>query len=181
MAVATATKSFGVDDAKVSGITVDDATTLTYGTALDIPGIQAISMSPSYIEKDLKGDEKILDYYTKLESIEWSFSNAKIALDVLEELLGATLTESGTTPNGTQTLSLKGADIPGYFKLEGQVKYTDAGDLHLVLYKCKCNKLDIEVKNEEYAVVSASGKAIPTIKDDKVWDVVINETAIVIA
>jgi hypothetical protein len=181
MALTSNTKAFGIDDAKISGITVDNATALTYETGIDVPGIQAIGMSPSYIEKDLKGDEKTLDYYTKLESIEWNFTHAKVDLAVLEIIMGGTLASGGTAPASTETLSLKGADIPGYFKLEGQVKYTDAGDLHLVLYKCKANKVDIEFKNEEYAVISASGKAIPTIKDDKVWDIVINETAVAIS
>jgi len=175
------TKVFGIDDAKIAPLTSDDGTSISYGTLIDAPGIQTISLSPSYVEKELRGDEKLMDVYTKLEFIEWSFTNAKLSLEVLEALLGGSLESTGTTPDVVDTFTLAGSDIPGYFKLEGQVKYTDAGDLHVILYKCKANSVEFELQGEEYAVVTASGKALATDTDDKVLDIVINETATAIS
>lgn len=181
MALTKETKVLGINDAKMSKLTADDEITLTYEASIDVPGITQLEVSPNFIEKELRGDEKVIDTYTKLDYIEWKFENAKISLDALAILLGGTVTTSGTTPNQVQTYTLTGNDIPAYFKLEAKADYTDAGDVHIVLYKCKANKVSYTLKGEEYATVSASGRAIATVKDDKVKDVVINETAVDIA
>ncbi len=181
MALTTQTKILGINDAKISKLTLDDATSLTYGTAVDVPGIRSLKITPNFIEKELRGDEAVLDTYTKLDSIEWSFENAILSLDALAILLGGTVTAAGVTPNQTQTYTLTKDDVPAYFKLEAKADYTSAGDVHVVLYKCKANKVDYELKGEDYAVVSASGKAIGTVNNGKVKDVVINETAVEIA
>lgn len=181
MPLGTESVVLGINDAKIAEITEDSAANLTYDTGIDVPGIKEIKVSPNFAEKKLKGDEKTLDYYTKLEDIDWSFSNAKLSLDVLAVLLGGVVAEGGTTPNITQTYSLSGADTPKYFKLEGKTDYADVGDVHLILYKCKASKVEYTFIEEDYAIVSASGKAIATTHDDAVKDIVFNETATDIA
>ena len=171
----------GIDDAKVYKLTADTAAALTYTTGIDVPGITGMSVSPNFVEKELKGDESILDFYSKLESLDWSFTNALLSLDVLAILLGGAVAATGVTPNMKQTYSLLKTDTPSYFKLEGKSDYADVGDVHVILYKCKASKVDYELKGEDYAVVSASGKAIGTIYDGKVKDIVYNETAVSIA
>lgn len=171
----------GINDAKMSPITVDDSTALTYGTAVDVPGITNIKVSPTFIEKELRGDESLLDQYTRLDYIDWSFENAILSLDALAILEGGTVTSSGTTPNQKQTHTVLNTDLPKYFKLEGKSDYTDMGDAHIVLYKCKCSKVDYSFVSEDYVKVSASGKAIGTTKDKKIKDVIYNETATAIA
>ncbi len=178
MPISTETKILGINDAKISRITEDSSTALTYDTAIDVPGITSLKVTPSFVEKELKGDEKIIDTYSKLEKIEWSFEGAKLSLDALAVLLGGTVTAAGVTPNETQTYTLKGVDIPSYFKFEGKSDYTDAGDIHIVLYKCKASSVEYTLQGEDYATVTASGKAIATINDDKIKDVIINETAV---
>lgn len=172
MTVPTTTKILGINDIKVSKITADDATSLTYDTSVDIPGATTLKLSAKFVEKELRGDEVILDRYTKIDSIDVQFDHAKVSLDALEVLLG------GATVNGTtnQTYTMSGSDLPNYFKLEGQSVYSDAGDVHIVLYKVKVNKLDYELKGEDYATVSVSATAIPTLKDKKIKDVVFNQT-----
>jgi hypothetical protein len=177
MPLTTVTKILGINDIKISKLTVDDGTTLTYQTSVDVPGSTSLKLGAKFVEKELRGDEVILDRYTKIDSIDFSFDHAKVSLDVLNVILGGTTAAAGTTPAQTQTYTLKGTDIPNYFKIEGQSKYTDAGDVHIILYKCKINKFDYELKGEDYASVSISGTAIPTAKDSKIKDVIINETA----
>ncbi|MDQ7790139.1 MAG: hypothetical protein RDU41_08815 [Clostridia bacterium] len=177
MPLAKETLVLGVDDAKIAELTVDTSATLTYGSLVDVPGIQEINVSPNFIEKELKGDEATLDHYVKLDNIDWSFQNAKISLDALAILEGGTVVASGVTPAQKQTYTLLSTDKPKYFKLEGKSNYTDVGDAHIILYKCKANKVDVGFKGEDYAIVSASGKAIGTVKDKKVKDIVLNETA----
>lgn len=182
MPLGTTTKIFGIDDAKISKLTADQSgSTPTYDSPIDVPGITDIKLSPKFVEKTLEGDEQILDYYSKLQSIDWSFDHVVVSLDALAVLLGGAVTESGTTPNETQTYDLTANDRANYFKLEGQSTYGDAGDIHLVLWKCKANKVDIEAKGGDYATISASGTAIPLTSNGKVLSVVINETATAIA
>lgn len=177
MALTKETLVLGVNDAKISELLVDTAATITYGPLIDVPGITKIEVKPTIAEKDLRGDEKILDIHTKLEFIEWSFENSRLSLDALAILLGGTVASSGATPNQVNTYTLTGDDVPKYFKLEGKADYTDAGDMHIVLHKCKASSVSYALQGEEYAKVSASGKAIATVRNNKVKDVVINETA----
>ena len=173
----------GIDDAKIFQLTQDDSSALSYATAVDVPGIQQVHLSPTFTEKGLKGDEKILDYYIKLDLIHWSFNSAKVSLDVLAILEGGTTTSSGTTPNQVNTYSLNTSNTPKYFKLEAKANYTagEAGDFHLRLYKCKANSVDIKYSTQDYAIVSASGIAIPTTNNGNIKDYIINETSTAIS
>lgn len=168
----------GLDDAKISPITVDDSSALTYEAAVDVPGIKTLKVTPTFIEKQLKGDESVLDTYSKLEQIDWSIEHGVVSLDALAIMIGGKVEAGGTTPNQTQTFSLTKNDLPKYFKLEAKTDYTDVGDAHFVLYKCKCTSFDYTLQGEEYATISASGKAIPTMNDGAIKDVVFNETAV---
>jgi len=167
----------GINDAKISPIAVDTSAALTYEAGVDVPGITNLKLTPTFIEKQLKGDESVLDTYAKLEQIDWSIEHGVISLDALAIMIGGEVTSGGATPNQTQTFSLTKDDLPKYFKLEAKTDYTDVGDAHFTLFKCKCTSFDYTLQGEEYATISASGKAIPTTKDGKVKDIVFNETA----
>ena len=192
MAITKETKILGINDLKISPIAVDDdndfAVSSTSGSAdvIDIKGIQTLALTPAFIEKDLRGDEVVLDRYTKLDNIGWSFTNAIMSLEALNILLGGGIIAGGTGTAETQTYTLRGADLPRYFVLQAQSKYTDAGDVQVRLYKCKASKVDYELKGEDYAIVSVSGIAIPTQfqfagNGGKIKDVIINETATAIS
>lgn len=168
----------GIDDAKMFPLTTDDSTELAYGAAVDIPGVTSLKVTPSFIEKELRGDESILDQYSKLDFIDWAFENSILSLDALAILIGGTVTPSGETPNQTQTYKLNKSHKPGYFKLEGKSDYTDVGDAHVVLYKCKANKVEYSFVGEDYAKVSAGGRAIPTKNNGDIKDLVFNETGV---
>lgn len=177
---------FNIDDAKISRLTADTASALTYANAKDVPGITKIGIKPVYLNKELKGDAKILDTYSKCEKITVSVSHAQISLDVLEVLTGGTNTDSGTTPNEKRTFTLKGAHLPNFFKLEGQIKYMGgpdaggSGDSHHILKKGKCTSWEVEFQNEEYAIVSFEADFFPTINDDIILELVENETTVAI-
>ncbi len=179
MTLSKQTIVLGIDDAKIFELTEDSASTLTYGSAVDVPGIQKVDLSPSFTERGLKGDEKIMDYYINLDLIHWAFHSAKISLDVLAILEGGTITTTGTTPSQVHTYTIGSSSTPKYFKLEGKANYSagEVGDFHFKLYKCKANNLEVEYSTQDYAIVSASGLAIPTIYDSKIKEYIINETA----
>lgn len=169
----------GLDDVKIFELTADDASNLTYGSAVNVDSMQNIDLAPNYTQKALMQDEEIDGYYQKLKSISWSFANAKVSLDALNILEGGTITTTGTTPNEVHTFTLTDDSEPKYFKLEGKINYsTDSiGDFHLVLYKCKALDIQVGYRAQNYAIVSAAGIAIPTVNNSKIRDYVINETA----
>lgn len=170
----------GLDDAKIFELTADTSSSLTYGTAIDVPSLQNISLSNNYNSKTLYSDEKVTDYYSNLESIYWSINSAKVSLDVLAILEGGSVTQTGTTPNQVNTYTLSKSSMPKYFKLEGKVNYSsgEVGDYHMRLYKCKVASLNVEFKNQNYAIVSASGIAVATLNNSKIREDIINETAV---
>lgn len=168
----------GVDDVKISEVTTDSSLDLNYAGALDVPGIQRIDLSPNFTEKGLKGDGKILDYFIQLDTIGFSFDSAKVDLDVLAILEGGTLVS--TEDKHTYTVGNNSA--PKYFKLEGKTNYTggEAGDFHFTLFKCRANSVVVEYKTQDYAIVSVTGIAIPTTKDGRIKEYVINKVAQII-
>jgi hypothetical protein len=169
----------GLDDAQISPLTADTSDALTYGTAIDVPGMQNISLSSNYTTKELYTDELVGDYYSQFDSINWSISNAQVCLDVLAILEGGTITSSGTSPNEVNTYTLSNTSAPSYFKIEGQIIYSSGtvGDFHTVLYKCKVGSIQVNYQCQNYAIVSASGLAIATVYNGVVRDDIINQTA----
>jgi hypothetical protein len=183
VALSGVTKLYGVADVKIFPLTADSDTATTYGTAIDVPGIQDLKMTPNYVEKSLQGDDATIESDTKLSDIDFTVQHAKISLEVLEVIEGGTITESGSTPNQVKEYLQTTASKPEYFKLEAQVRFVDTGaaDVHMILHKCKAGKVDVEVKGDDYAVVSFSGKAIGTLFGGKVKSIKINETEAAIA
>lgn len=183
MALSKQSVILGVDDVKIFPISEDSSSALTYGTALDVPGIQRIDLSPNFTEKGLKGDGKILDYYIQLDTIGFSFDSAKVDLDVLAVLEGGTVSTSGTTPNEIHTYTVGADSTPNYFKLEGKTNYTggEAGDFHFTLFKCRANSVVVEYRTQDYAVVSVVGIAIPTTNNGNIKEYKMNETAATIS
>lgn len=169
----------GIDDAKIFKLTSDSTSALTYDTAIEVPGVQKLEIAAQATEKALKSDEKVLDYYVNTDYLSWAFYSSKISLDALAILEGGTVTLSGTTPNQTYTYSIGKSNAPEYFKFEAKANYTagENGDFHLKLYKCKANNIDIQYLANDYAIVTATGVAIPTTHDGKIKDNIINETA----
>lgn len=174
----------GVDDVKISELTTDTSLELDYGTALDVPGIQRINLSPNFTEKGLKGDGKILDYFIQLDTIGFSFDSAKVDLSVLAILEGGTIstTKTGTAPDEVETVhkySVGADSTPKYFKIEGKTNYTggEAGDFHFTLFKCRANSVTVEYKTQDYAIVSVTGIAIPTTNNGQIKEYVINKVA----
>jgi len=172
----------GVDNVKISELTQDTSLNVEYNTALDVPGIQRIDLSPNFTEKGLKGDGKILDYFIQLDTIGFSFDSAKVDLNVLAILEGGNIETTTETVNGTNeetkhTYTVGTNSVPKYFKLEGKTNYTgtEAGDFHFTLLKCRANSVVVEYKTQDYAIVSVTGVAIPRTNDSNIKEYVINK------
>ena len=57
MAASTSAITFDVKDCKVYEITADaSGSATTFGSGVDVPGIQEVSLEPNFITNELKGD-----------------------------------------------------------------------------------------------------------------------------
>lgn len=167
-------KAFGVKDLKISNLTADTSTELTYSEAVDCPAIQKISLKPIIEEYSLEGDDGIVDTDAQLSGYEFAVENGKISLEALAIIEGGT----NTTELDSETYTNKISDKLNYFKLEAQIVNTEEGDVHIVLPKCKATGgVEISFAGKEYAVVSFSGKSIGTVKDGECRQIIKNKIA----
>jgi hypothetical protein len=183
-------KVFAVEDAKITPITADAAGAVTtYGTAIDIAGIQSVEISGNIESKTLRGDNTLLDGDAVLTEITGKLNYAKLSLDVLAAMFTSlTVADSGTAPNQKTTLALTPTTSRlKAFKFEAKTPTggvdVSTGDLHIVLYKCVLSAFpDLGMAEEDYQTGTLEFMAMPTLGTGNKWlDVVVNETAAVIS
>lgn len=87
---------FSVHDLKLYPITDlgDGDTAPTYGAAVDVPGVNEVGLDPEMTTATLRGDGRVMDSRTALDSLSLSFAYAKLALDVLAVLDGGTVDDN---------------------------------------------------------------------------------------
>lgn len=164
---------------KLMGIT-DAKFTPSGGSAVDFYGIQELKISGEFTEKKVEGDDAVIGYFSKLDSAAVDFSHAALSLDALAALMNGTVTDAGTSPSQTATLQVLASSMPeGVFEAQGTlINHTTGdkvGDVHIKLQRLKINKVDIDTKTNDVAVVSFSAEAIPD--DNKVLlEITFNET-----
>ncbi len=160
---------------------VDAKFTPEGGTSVDIYGIQDLKIDYDFVDKEARGDDTILAYFSKIDSASVDLSQAALDLDTLGAITGNTVTDTGATPSQTATLQIKAGSIP-YGTLEGQgtlIEQNGTGDkvadVHFKVMKMKINKLGIDAKSEDVLVVSGTGKAIPD-SNGVIIEITLNET-----
>ena len=138
MAALTSTITFDVHDCKVYPVTADATGGITYGAAVDVPGIQEVSVEPNFITAELKGDGQILAKKGKIDRLNFSATYSELSLDVLSTLFGGTLTTGGTGTAETVEYEFDGGSLP-YFKIEVLVNdlESDLAELVFTLNKCQ--------------------------------------------
>jgi hypothetical protein len=119
MAASLSTITFDVKDCKVYTVATDPASpgTTTFGAAVDVPGIQEVSLEPNFITAELKGDGgSVLAKKGKIDRLNFSCTYSELSLDVLEVLLGQANTGAGSSGTYTQTMGLDDTSLP-YFMI----------------------------------------------------------------
>ncbi len=164
MALKTVTKLFGVDDAKLFPVTEDSTENFTCGTGIDLPGVRQISITYEIEEKELTGDEKVLEVSNKIKSITFNMEYAKLSLEVLAQLTGGTYSTSGSGDTEKGVFSFGGGDLPNYFQLKAQILDTsnDGGDVHFCIYKAKATAIPINGVQDDFATLTFDGKGVYT-------------------
>jgi len=161
------TPVFSVDNAAWTPMLTDPVGgTATYGTKIDIPGIQSVALDPNLLVKELFGDNAIIALATKARSFAFKAGAAKLSLDLLASLMGGAVVDAGTTPAQTTTYTLLNSDAAKYGKLEYRVLGVElpgtagGGDLHFVGWKCKLAATSLAANMEDFAPLSFDVTAI---------------------
>jgi hypothetical protein len=138
MAANTSTITFDVHDCKVYPITADAVGGITYGSAVDVPGIQEVTLEPNFVSVELKGDGKVLAKKGKVDRLNFSGTYAEMSLDVLAVIFGGSVTTGGTLASETAAYTFTGQSLP-YFKIEFLISdlESDLEELVVSLNKCQ--------------------------------------------
>lgn len=186
MPISRGSKLFAVQDAGISALTTDpEGGTATYGVIQDVPGIKSVTITPNLENKELRGDNKRLDSSSILIGCTAAFSHARIHLDVLRIMLGGTVADAGTTPAQTSTFSRLGTDSVPAFKFQARTP-TGGGDIatgaaRLVLYKCVVSSYELGFAEEDYQIFSGEMVCSYQLGNNKLMDLILEETATVLA
>lgn len=137
MAAVQNTITFDVQDCKVYPVLTDTVSGITYGAAVDVVGIQEVSVEPNFVSVELKGDGKVLAKKGKIDRLNFKASHAELALNVLAVLYGGTVAASGTGSAEVSSLKYDGGSLP-YFKIEFLINDLEASLAECVFVLNKC-------------------------------------------
>lgn len=137
MAASKSTITFDVHDCKVYPVTADVSGGITYGAAIDVPGIQEVSVEPNFVTAELKGDGKVLAKKGKIDRLNFSATYSELSLDVLSTIFGGSVAAGGSGSTETATYTFDGTSLP-YFKVEFLVNDLESELAELVFTLAKC-------------------------------------------
>jgi len=176
MALSAYALPFGLRDVKIYPI--DSAGTV--GTGVDLPASRTFSFKESEDFQELRGDDVTIARRGNGPVVAWSLEAGGISLDAYKIIAGGNVASSGVSPNAKKTFSKLGTDSRPYFKVEGQVISDSGGDFHAVVYKCKSEgEIGGDFGEGQFFVTALAGQGIPDI-NNKLYDLVQNETAVAV-
>jgi len=167
----------GISNAKIAEVTANTTETYTIGTRMDLPELSSMEVTVSSETKEAVAGLTTVDSMTFKKAYDVKFESANIPLDVIAKINGATLTESGTTPNQIVTVTDKASDVPVLFNLEFDTDFIngEAADLHMELF-CVKGFLDVVSKADDYWTCSFEGQGVIRKKDKAFRTITANET-----
>jgi hypothetical protein len=172
------TLPFGLRDVRLWSL---DNTGTRISPPVDLPVARTFSFKVVISSAQLMGDDIIQASHTYDPLVEWELEAGGYTMEALAVLLGGTVTTTGTTPAQVKTFSQKTTDSRPYFEVEGQAISDSGGDMHAIVYRCKCDgDLDGKFDNGNFALTKATGKAYGRLDNQKLYDFVQNETAVAI-
>lgn len=169
------TLPFGLRDVRLYPLTSANVR----GTGVDLPVARTFSFKETVSSTDLVGDDRLQGSHEFNPVVEWELEAGGISLEAVVVMSGGTVTATGTTPAQVKTLSKLVTQSRPYFEVEGQMISDSGGDVHAVVYRCKMTgDLDGKFENGQFFMTKATGKGFGRLDNDKLWDIVQNETAI---
>lgn len=122
--------SRGIADLKIYVLTGD-----TPGSAIDVPGVQALEWSVESDSEELRGDNQVLAVVRDAKTLTGTIRTAMTNLDAMAAMIGGTVTSTGTTPNVVDTLEVGAASDAKYIKIVGQTPGLGGGAYRVTIHK----------------------------------------------
>jgi hypothetical protein len=162
----------------------DAAGSVLSSEVIDLPNMQTFSFSETEEFQELRGDDRVVAIRGSGATIEWELEAGGYKLRIWEVMTGGTVTQTGVAPNRKWRLDKRSSDSRGYFLIEGQIISDSGGDVHAVVYRCRCNEsIEGEFADGEFFITNASGQGLPILDDvnDLLYSIEVNETATAIS
>ncbi|PYS90476.1 MAG: fibronectin type III domain-containing protein [Acidobacteria bacterium] len=177
MALTDPVLPFGLRDVKITPINTDG----TLATTVDLPVSQTLSFSEAEDYEELRGDDRLVAVHGKGPTVEWELEAGGISIEAWNVFSGGTITTSGTGTTEVKDFLKKITDTRRYFRIEGQSIADDGGDVHVIIYKCKCDDtLEGEFGDGVFFVTHCSGRGLGDVNDN-LYRITWNETQTAIA
>ncbi len=130
----------------------------SYGQAYDILGARNMSITWVTESDELRGDDVVLDRYTKLVSVTVNIEQASVDLEVLDMLLGGTLVSNASY----EDFIIGEADEVQYVAIAGRVVGSGgAADLHIFVPKAKLSgNLELAAQLDTYMIPGAEFQGV---------------------
>lgn len=135
--------TYDVDQFKVYPFSTADVVggaSPTYGTGIVLQGIADVTVTPTIIQTELKGDGGgIIATKGRILGLSVSATYGRLGLDGLAALLGFTVTDTGSGAAEVASLSFSMPNFLPFVKCEVDCKGTDNGplDFHMIAYKAQ--------------------------------------------
>lgn len=146
------------------------------GSFVDLPAPRTMTFKEQTNNNELRGGDVVVASVTFAEAVELELEAGGIALDAYALMTGRTLTNAGTTPNRTSTMTATAGDSFPYFRIYGRA-ITDAGDIWARFYRVQVTSIEGEFKGDEFFITKCSLKAIQDSGSANIFQFVRNETA----
>lgn len=144
----------GIRDLKIATWTAENS----YGTAYDILGARNMSVTWVVETDELRGDDVVLDRFTKLVSVTVNVEQASVDLEAADMLLGGTLVSNASY----EDLSIAESDEVPYIAIAGRVVGSGGtNDLHIFIPKCKlAGNLTLAAQLDTYMIPQAEFQGV---------------------
>lgn len=130
----------------------------SYGTAYDILGARNATLTWVVETDELRGDDVVLDRFTKLVSVTVAIEQASVDLEAADMMLGGTLVSNADY----EDLMIAESDEVPYLAIAGRVVGSGgAADLHFLAPKCKlAGNLSLAAQLDTYMIPQAEFQGV---------------------
>ena len=173
---------YGVRDCKLTPYNDAQGTVLD-NESIDLPNMQTLTFSEKEEFQELRGDDKLITTRGKGAQVDWSIEAGGMSVKAWAVMSGADVIETGLTPNRKIILRKKATTTRPFFRIDGRIVSDSGGDVHVRIYRCRCNdSIQGDFKDGEFFVTSAGGVGLPLLDDtnDLLYDIIRHETPTVL-
>jgi hypothetical protein len=130
----------------------------SYGTQYDVLGAREMSVSWTIDSDELRGDDAVLDRFSKVVAVELTLSHASVDLSLLDLLMGGTLVSNASY----EDFIVGSTDEVPYVAIAGRVVGSGgSSDLHIFIPKAKLSgNLNYAAQLDTYLIPSATFQGV---------------------